>query len=239
MAPEETWLCLVTDRRRLVQAAGQRLADAPSADESFDLWWPLLQEQVSGAVRGGITLVQIRERDLDARCLLEVTRGLVAIAEGTRTRIVVNDRLDVARAGGAAGVHLRGNSPTPARVRPLTPAGWILGRSVHSVEEVAGATGADYLVAGTVFRSASTSDNKTDLGVRGLEAIVAAAGSVPVLAIGGITETTAAGVAATGVHGIASIGAFLPRRTGEDLASAVERQTDRLRRVFTRAARDL
>lgn len=240
------WLCLVTDRRRLAQA-GHRFGAEASASASAsggamrldEPWWPLLQAQVKGAVRSGVTLVQIRERDLDARSLLAVTRGLVAIAAGSRTRVVVNDRLDVALTAGAAGVHLRGDSPMPPRVRALTPPGWLLGRSVHGVDETALAAGADYLVAGTVFPTPSKADKKTWLGLSGLAAIVEAAAGVPVMAIGGITEKTAVGLAESGVHGLASIGAFLPSHAGEDVASAVERQADTLRRVFARAPRYL
>lgn len=237
---EGPWLCLVTDRHRLARAAGQPLVGSlGDSGQSDETGWALLREQVTGAVRAGITLIQIRERDLDDLRLLELTRALVAIAAGSSTRVVVNDRLDIALAAEASGVHLRGDSPAPARVRPLAPAGWLLGRSVHGVDEVAQASGADYFVAGTVFPTESKADKETWLGLYGLADIVDAAGPVPVLAIGGITESTAASVAASGVRGLASIGAFLPSSAGEDVASAVERLTDTLRRVFSRAARDL
>lgn len=226
---EAPWLYLITDRRRLTHAAG-----APET-----AWGTLLQEQVRGAVRAGIRFVQIRERDLDARDLLGLTRTLVALAAGSVTRILVSDRVDVALAAGADGVHLRGDSPVPARIRPLTGPRAIVGRSVHACQDVQNAPGADYFVAGTVFPSVSKADTTEYLGTRGLIDIVRVAGMTPVLAIGGVTEATAPEVAASGARGLASIGAFLPIEGQRDVARGVERQAERIRRAFSRAARDL
>lgn len=223
----ERWLCLVTDRRRLTRAAGRAEHD----------WRAALLEQAAGAARGGVTLIHIRERDLAARELLALTQAMLDVTAGSATRIVVNDRLDIALTAGAAGVHLRGDSPDARRLLPLLPDDFLVGRSVHTVAEAREIGRLNYFVAGTVFPTRSKADIQTTLGTAGLEAIVRAAGDVPVLAIGGITEETASRVAISGVRGVASIGAFLPQ-PGQDIADTVARQADTLKRMLTLAAAD-
>ena len=137
----------------------------------------------------------------------------MAVSRGTATRVVVNDRLDVALACGADGVHLRGDSFAVADARRLAPEGFLVGRSVHTPEEAVAGGGADYLIAGTVFPSASKPTGRAFLNVSGLRAIVAAV-QVPVLAIGGITEAGAGRVAAAGAAGVAAIGLFTAGRQG-------------------------
>jgi len=165
---------------------------------------------VESAVASGIDLVQIREPELPAQVLLGIARRAVAASRATSTRIVINDRLDVALAAGAAGVHLGGHSLPVARVRATVLGGFLVGRSVHSVAEarsVAEEGGADYLIAGTVFPSASKRDATNWLGTAGLAAIVAAV-PVPVLGIGGITLDRVRDVGRTRAAGLAAIGLF-------------------------------
>jgi thiamine-phosphate pyrophosphorylase len=189
--------CLVTDRRRLA-GAGASVDDARSR----------LLAQLEGAVHGGVDLIQVRERDLDAANLAALVRDVVSLARGTRTRVVVNDRLDVALACGAGGVHLRGDSIPVLHARRIAPDGFLIGRSVHAVDEVAAAEGSDYLIAGTVFPSRSKARSAPLLGLDGLHAIVRAA-RVPVLAIGGVTQDRFDEIAAAGAAGVAGIGLFL------------------------------
>jgi thiamine-phosphate pyrophosphorylase len=189
-------LCLVSDRRRL---AG---ADAPPDEARRCL---LLQARY--AVEAGIDLLQIRERDLEAADLAHLVTAMLGVTRGSRTRVVVNDRLDVALACGADGVHLRADSIAIAAARRLAPAPFLIGRSVHSAHEAGEAAGADYLVAGTAFPTASKPGAST-LGAGGLRDIVRAAPG-PVLAIGGVTGDHCAGVAAAGAAGIAAIGLFM------------------------------
>jgi thiamine-phosphate pyrophosphorylase len=168
-----------------------------------------LRQQVQYAVEAQVDVVHIRERDLDAGELAVLVREAVAIAHGTRSRVMVNDRLDVALACGAGGVHLRGDSVPPAAVRGSVPTGFLVGRSVRNVEEaVAAAPHVDYLVAGTVWPSESKSQPYEVLGTMGLAAIVRAV-NVPVLAIGGVEISRVAAVAASGAAGVAAIGLFL------------------------------
>lgn len=179
-----------------------------------------LAERVGAAARAGIHLVQVRERELDDRALFsEVTVCLDAV-KGTMARVVVNDRLDVALAARAHGVHLRSDSIHPRRVRALAPRGFLVGRSVHDAGDIVALTeagGVDYFVFGTVFRSASK-PGRSPAGIDGL-ARAAAATPVPVLAIGGITPTTLPGVRAAGAAGFAAISLFAG--SGDDVAVAV------------------
>jgi thiamine-phosphate diphosphorylase len=193
-----------------------------------------LLEQIRYAVAAGIDLVQLREPDLEAGELFELTRTAAAAAAASRTRIVVNDRLDVAIAAGAAGVHLRADSIPPRAARPLAPRGFLIGRSVHALDEAtaAAADGADYLIAGTVYPTSSKPGARL-LGVDGLAAVVQTV-AVPVLAIGGVTQGRVAPVAATGAAGIAAIGLFMtgpggaPCRAGPlgDTCAAVRQEFD-------------
>jgi thiamine-phosphate diphosphorylase len=211
--------CLVTDRRR-VAGANATLADARRC----------LVAQARHAVAVGIHLIQLRERDLEAADLAEVTRDLLGVTRGTSTRVVVNDRLDVALACGADGVHLRGDSIPIGDARRIAPEGFLVGRSIRSPFEAAQAAGADYLIAGTVFATRSKPAAQTLLGLDGLRAIVSAA-SVPVLAIGGIGVKRCDGVAGAGAAGIAAIGLFMAAEADADgrtcraipLADIVER----------------
>jgi thiamine-phosphate pyrophosphorylase len=186
---------LVTDRRRLCPGCPEHLA--------------CLLEQVRHAVSAGIDMVQIRERDLEGRALASLVRDAVSLSRGTATRILVNDRLDVALAAGADGVHLRGDSMPAAAARRLAPRPFVVGRSVHTPAEAAAAgDDVDYVLAGTVAVSASKASGHTLLGFDGLAAIVARA-AAPVVAIGGLGPESAPLVARAGAKGVAGIGAFM------------------------------
>ena len=170
---------------------------------------PCVLEQIRYAAMAGVDVVQIRERDLDGRELFDLAVEAVKITRGTGTRIVVNDRLDVALAAGAGGVHLRGDSIGPAASRSLAPKGFVVGRSVHSAEEaVRFEADVDYVVAGTVWPTSSKLPDRRLLGLDGLAAIAASV-RVPVVAIGGCTVDLAASAAKAGASGIAGIGLFM------------------------------
>jgi thiamine-phosphate diphosphorylase len=161
------------------------------------------------AAEAGIDLVQIRERQLEARQLAAIVSAAVAAVSGTGTRIVVNDRLDVALASGAHGVHLRADSMASEDARSISPPGFLVGRSVRGTDEARSASSAaDYLIAGTVFATASKPGLERLLGVAGL-AEISRASSVPVLAIGGISLQNAGVVADAGASGAAAISLFL------------------------------
>jgi thiamine-phosphate pyrophosphorylase len=177
-------LCLVTDRRRR----------------------PVL-DQCREGVDAGIDMIQVRERGLDDGALASLVTELVRLTRGTSTRVIVNDRLDVALACRADGVHLRGDSIPPEAARSIAPEGFLIGRSVHREQEAKALAGVDYLIAGTVFPTSSKPGLTEWLGVEGLARICRSA-AVPVLAIGGVTADRLPDVAAAGAAGIAGIGLF-------------------------------
>jgi thiamine-phosphate diphosphorylase len=199
LLPRRPLLCLVTDRRRLRRAAPQGGAGDVE----------LVLTQVRAAAGAGIDLVQIRERDLPGSVLVDLVREAVRITRGTQTRLLVNDRLDVALVCGADGVHLRSDSFAAPRAREISPAPFVIGRSVHDAVEAAAAAasgGLDYLIVGTIYPSAS----KAGAPVIGVSPLAAAARVVtmPVLGIGGITIDRLPEVAGSGAAGLAAIGLF-------------------------------
>jgi thiamine-phosphate diphosphorylase len=172
-------------------------------------WDTAVVERVRAAAREGVHLVQIRERDLDGGPLLRLACACVAAVRGTRTRVLVNDRLDVALAAGAHGVHLRADSFDATRVRASAPSPFLIGRSVHSVEDALATAKegvADYVIFGTVFETTSK-PGRPPAGLAEL-ARVAAATRLPVLAIGGVTPERLGAVMAAGAAGVAAIGMF-------------------------------
>ena len=168
-----------------------------------------LVARVADAARAGVHLVQIRQRTLDGGPLLMLVRQCMAALAGTRTRLVVNDRLDVALAGHAHGVHLRADSMPASRVRALAPRGFLIGRSVHGASEAVAVEldgGVDYLVFGTIFTTPSK-PGRPAAGTGALATVVAAT-RLPVLAVGGVTPERLADVARTGAAGFAAISLF-------------------------------
>lgn len=162
------------------------------------------------AAAGGADLVQVREHGIDDRALVALVRGVLDEVRGTGARVVVNDRTDIALAAGANGVHLRGDSIAASRVRQLAPAGFLIGRSVHALDEAVtidrdGAV--DYLIFGTVFPSTGKPAGHPVAGVQALAAVCSAV-RVPVLAIGGIDAARAAEARRAGARGVAAIGLF-------------------------------
>jgi thiamine-phosphate diphosphorylase len=185
---------------------------------------PVLDTIVEAA-RAGVDLVQIRERGLDDRALLELTRAAVEATRDTPCRVLVNDRFDIAVIANAPGVHLRSDSFPATRVRAAAPQGFLIGRSVHDAAEAAAvAPGCDYLIFGTVFSSAS----KPGAPPAGLAALRAACAAVhiPVLAIGGISTGNVGDVAAAGAAGVAAIGLFHGREPIASIVSMVRGRFD-------------
>ena len=186
-------VCMITDRRRL----------GPHAEGA-------LIRRVGLAARAGIHLIQVRERDMADGALLALVRQAVAAVRGTQARVLVNDRVDVALAAGAHGVHLRSDSVAGARVRAVTPPGFLLGRSIHTRDDVVTLSTegvVDYGLFGTVFPTASKPSQAT-AGAAGLREAVEAARGLPVLAIGGVRIDNARHLAGTGCSGFAAIGQF-------------------------------
>ena len=210
-------LCLVTDRRRLGRAMGAK----PEA------WVEILREQVAAAAEAGIDYVHVRESDLEARDLAALVRTLLSVTRKTVTRVLVNDRVDVALATGAGGVHLKEQGMLPEVVRQIAPAGFVIGCSVHTTAAVAARKAADFLTAGTVMPTASK-PAPDYLNEDGLRRIVHAAGAQPVIGIGGLDVGSIPLLAASGAAGLAAIGAFIPAG-GESVSEFVQKRVRNLR----------
>jgi thiamine-phosphate diphosphorylase len=212
---ERFQLHLITDRKR---CAGDLLA------------------AVDQAVASGVDWVQVREKTAPAVDVYELCRRVQRACEDTGAGLIVNDRVDVARAVRAGGVHLAKKSLRPAVARPLLAPDQILGCSVHSLDEavrIAG-TGVNYLTFGNVFPT----DSHPGFPARGVEVLraIVHAVNVPVLAIGGITVSNVGDVLATGCAGVAVIGAILgdpdPAGAARKLREALDAYPAQPRRPF-------
>jgi thiamine-phosphate pyrophosphorylase len=202
-------LCYVTDRRAI----------SPTADPVS------LLAPIERAIAARVDWIQIREKDLSAREMLELSRKAIAAA-ATAAKILVNDRLDVALAAGAAGAHLGGESTPVAEVvrwcrTGNAPSGFLIGASCHSLTEVLAAErdSADYIFFGPVFATPSKLQYGSPQGIERLAEICRRA-SIPVIAIGGITSGNAGECLRAGAAGIAAIRLF---QQAADVTSVVDR----------------
>jgi thiamine-phosphate pyrophosphorylase len=194
-------LCYITDRRQLRSVS--------------------LAAVIRETVRAGVDIVQVREKDLTSReLIILVEEALSATREQGMggARVVVNDRVDVALAGGADGAHLAAHSMPVQVVRRFVPRAFVIGVSCHSLGEAMAAEsgGADYLVLGPVFETPSKLGYGPPLGLEELRN-VASRIRIPVLALGGITVDRIRPCLEAGASGIAGIRIF------QDCESAQER----------------
>ena len=185
-----------------------------------------LHAAVAQAVAGGVDWVQLRDKAASALAIHTQASHLIEVVRARGAQLAVNDRLDVALAVGADGVHLAGQSLPVADAARLAAGRLLVGRSVHSLAEAeaAAAAGADYVTFGHVFPTTSH-PGLPPHGLAELAQIVAAV-EVPVLAIGGITADNLPDVLATGCAGIAVISSILaqadPRQAAARLRAALD-----------------
>ena len=180
-----------------------------------------LVARAKAAVRGGSSMVQLRLKDASARELVEVARLLVA---ELTVPIIVNDRMDVAIAAGAAGVHLGAGDLPVSAARSAAPKDFIIGSSAGNDAELARVAGADYVGIGPIFGSASKLDAGPAIGVQEFSRLAKLA-PMPAVAVGGITAENLSGLFAGGAAGVAVIRAIFadsdPEGAARRLAAAI------------------
>ena len=169
------------------------------------------EEQVKRLVAGGATLIQLREKRLSAGAFYEAARHAVEIGRQHGARILINDRVDVCLAVGADGVHLGQDDLHPVEARRLLGEQSIIGYSTHSVEQAleAQAFPIDYLAIGPIFSTTSKENPDPEVGLEGLQRVRARVSSLPLVAIGGITESLADKVIEAGADSVAMISGLL------------------------------
>lgn len=216
--------CYVTDRR-----AYEAATVAPGSPPVGQTPIPTheLHEAIRRSAAAGAGWIQIREKDLDARSLMDLARFAVAEARGTAMRVLINDRLDVALAANAAGVHLGENS-SPLEIvsawrRSAGRLDFQIGVSCHSLESARAAErgGADYIFFGPVFDTPSKAAFGPPQGVERLRQVCASV-EIPVLAIGGVNVGNARQCMAAGAAGIAAIRLFQDASNAAALAAMLK-----------------
>lgn len=193
-------------------------------DEHQDL--ATMLKVVKAAVQGGVTCVQVREKHGNIRAFIERAAAVKQVLKGTKVPLIINDRVDVALAVDADGVHL-GQSDLPVAIaRKLLGPEKILGLTVENMDQLIAAQSLplDNIGVSTIFPTATKKDTKNVWGIEGLTHAVAKS-SIPLVAIGGINEKNIIDVAHTGVSGIAIVSAITsandPQKVSKKLLEAI------------------
>ncbi len=183
-------------------------------------------EQVELLSLGGASLIQLREKQMPALEFYEEAKAAVAVAERRGVQLIINDRVDVALAVGAHGVHLGQDDLPPDAARKLLVADALVGYSTHTVDQALEAVKLpiDYLAIGPIFPTTSKTDTSPVLGLEGLRAVRRAIGEFPLVAIGGITHANARAAIEAGADSVAVISALLsdPNRITELTRSLIQ-----------------
>lgn len=168
-------------------------------------------DQVSLLADAGATFVQLREKNLSALDFYNEAKAALAVAAQKSVTLIINDRVDVALALGARGVHLGQDDLPPEAARELLGDAAVIGYSTHSVAQASAAANlpVDYIAIGPIFQTGSKNNPDPVVGLDGLRAVRYAIGDIPLVAIGGITETNAVAVIEAGADSIALISALL------------------------------
>lgn len=239
-AAPEPILCYVTDRLGFAARAGPArrnlgVGGLEGRDATSDIrpekrhTEPLraVQELIHKAAAAGVDWIQIREKDLEARLLLELASFAVTETRATAVRVLVNDRLDVAIAAATAGVHL-GESSLPVEIvakwrRSVRGNDFMIGVSCHSLDSARAAVraGANYIIFGPVFATPSKVVFGPPQGIEQLREVCASV-EIPVLAIGGVSLETAHSCLEAGAAGIAAIRLFQDAENMEEIVARLK-----------------
>ena len=203
----------------LITAGTTPRADTPTTEE-FAYTLTLVERGVAA----GVTLIQLREKDLSARALYQLTLRAAQITRGSATHLLVNDRSDIARAAGADGVHLTAQSLDAAVVRSTYGKDFLIGVSTHSLAEAqaARAGGADFATFGPVFDTPSKRAYGQPLGTTTLAEAARLVAPFPFLALGGVTLENAREVFWAGAQGIAAIRLFGDAQNLNEVIDAIK-----------------
>ena len=207
MEKSDLKLYLVTDRRFL---NGRRLVDV-----------------VREAVKGGVTMVQLREKDLDTRSFVEEAIELKKMLKPYGVPLIINDRIDVALASDADGVHIGQNDMEYSIARKLLGKDKIIGLSVENMEQIAEANhlGVDYIGISPVFSTPTKTDTSQPFGLEGLRRAVTLSVH-PTVGIGGMNTETIGDVMLCGADGVAVVSAIMASETPGESARLLKRQTE-------------
>ena len=179
-------------------------------------------EQVELLTQGGASLIQLREKKMPAVEFYEHAKAAVAVG----VPVIINDRVDVAIAVGARGVHLGQDDLPPEAARRLLGLNAVVGYSTHNIDQALAAVKLpiDYIAVGPIFQTTTKTDTFPILGLEGLRAVRAAIGEFPLVAIGGITHANAPEAIAAGADSVAVISALLsdPNRIAEMTRSLIQ-----------------
>lgn len=190
-------------------------------------------EIVRAAVRGGVSCVQLREKTCSTREFIEEALKLKAFLDSSGVALIINDRVDVALAVAADGVHL-GQSDMPlAAARSIVGDSMVIGISAESMRDAVEAEsgGADYLGVSPIFATPTKTDTAAPLGLAGLQAIRRAV-KIPLVGIGGLNRGNAAEVVRSGADGVAVVSAIVAAEDPEQAARDLTREIDRARRAW-------
>lgn len=188
---------------------------------------PLI-EIIKAAVKGGVTSVQLREKSCSTRTFIEQGLAIRDYCKQKNIPLIINDRIDVAMAIEADGVHLGQDDMPIERARKIVGGTMLIGLSTHSVEEavLAEKCGADYIGAGPVYSTVTKQDTSPIIGTKGVFEIRKAVG-IPIVGIGGIHENNASEVIKSGADGVAVVSAIIasdnPCRAASDLTTAIQK----------------
>jgi thiamine-phosphate pyrophosphorylase len=188
----------------LITSGATNAQTTPASEEFVELL-----KLIADAVAAKVSLIQLREKRLSARVLFELTLQAAQITRKSETRLLVNDRADVARAAGADGVHLTARSLGADVIRRTFGPDFLIGVSTHSIEEARAARDhADFAVFGPVFRTESKKGYGAPQGVAKLAAVARELAPFPIVALGGVDLQNLAACGEAGVSGIAGIGIY-------------------------------
>jgi len=188
------------------------------------------REQVELLIAGGARMIQLRDKNASPRDFYTTAKDALDVARKHHVLLIINDRVDIALALGADGVHLGQDDLPPEKARLILGDAAIIGFSTHSIEQAARAAKlpVDYIAIGPIFTTRSKRDPDAEVGLRGIEKVRQVIGTMPLVAIGGITGETLASVLAAGADSAAMIGALLadPARIEHRVAEMIRMAAD-------------